>query len=89
MVNTGNIKTVDVSVSSLREQAGDGQLVADALAALTQAIADSAKLDATKRDEALEIMSLLATESTAHEEARRSSAMGPLLNRLAEILSGT
>ena len=79
----GNIKSIDVSITSLGRQ-GDEQL-AEAVTKLTEAIAKSPDVPTDQKSEALEILSGVAAEATQPKEQRRRFLVGPLLTRLAEL----
>ncbi len=86
VLNTGNIETVDVAITSLK-QSGD-QSVGTALLAVSEAILANAEINNELKNHLVEILSVLAAEATAPKERRRNTAMRPLLSELATLMSG-
>jgi hypothetical protein len=86
VLNTGTIGTVDAAITVLR-QSGD-QIVSTAIQALTEAIiADTAATEELK-NQAIEILSVLATEATAPKEQRRRAVIKTLVLELSTLLGG-
>ena len=86
ILNTGSIQTIDSSVTALN-QSGQGEL-ATAIRTLTEAVANTKTVEEEQRSKILEMLSVLASESTLPKEKRRKAAMGPLVVSLAEIIQG-
>jgi hypothetical protein len=84
-INTGTVGSVDVSITMLKQN-GDTQL-AEALTKLSEAVLANTVLQAHQKNEALEILSLIANEASAPPNRRRTSALKPLLSRLRDIIS--
>ena len=80
----GNLKNVDVAVNVIGK-AGD-QALANALITLIEAAVNHAAVPAAQKMEAVEILSVLASESAVPKNERRSGAARPLLHRLRQIL---
>lgn len=87
VLNTGTIGTIDSAVGLLQRE-GD-QEAAQALKALTEAVASDQSLDAAKKNEALELLSVIATEGAAPKEKRRGVAMRAVLRDLSAVLGGS
>jgi hypothetical protein len=77
VLNTGNLEIVDSAITALKANP-QTQDVAGAILKLASAIADS-ELPAEKKNEAIEILSTVATEATAPEGKRKSSVVKRLL----------
>jgi len=86
IVNTGTIGTIDNAVGLIRESGN--QDVAKMLATMTEALANDAAIDRRTRDEALELLSAVATEAATPKEARRVTVARALLVDLSQILGG-
>lgn len=86
VLNTGTIGTVDGAVTVLKEH-GEAE-AGDAIARLTEAVINEAQMSVEKKQEALEMLSLLSTEATTPKDRRRSFAMKPLLLELSTVLGG-
>lgn len=86
VLNNGNIHTLDASITALN-QAGDDSL-ATAIRTLTEAVAHATIVSQDEKNKILEILSVLAAESTVPQEKRRRIAMRPLLIELAGIIGG-
>lgn len=84
VLNTGNLEIVDSAISALKSHP-ETQAVAAAISRLTNAIADSSLPTATK-NEAIEILSTVATEATAPEGRKKSSVVKRLLSALPTLL---
>jgi len=85
VLNTGSIETVDYAIGAL--QGANENSIASSIKELTQAVIESSTMQATIKDDILELISILAVEATAPKERRRSKAMRPLLTRLSELVS--
>jgi hypothetical protein len=85
VVNTGNIQSVDVALTSLKN--GGQDELAEALKTLSEAVLSHSTLEATRKNEIIEILSLLSAEATVPKEKRRTGAMKALANQLKDYLS--
>ena len=85
VLNTGAIQNVDSAVSVLHDL-GDKNL-SEAILKLTQAILSNTEIHKDTKNDAIEILSLLADEATAPKGKRRSKAMKPLLSQLSNLVS--
>jgi hypothetical protein len=86
VLNTGTIGTVDAAITVLR-QSGD-QTVSAAIQALTEAIIADRTATEELKNQALEILSVLATEATAPKEQRRKAVIKTLVLELSTLLGG-
>jgi hypothetical protein len=84
VVNTGNIESVDVAITALRNHGSAN--VAEAFRNLSQALLDSTDVPRATRDEALQLLDAIASESVLPAERRRAAVARPLLTRLKEIV---
>jgi hypothetical protein len=87
VLNTGNIERVDAAVTVLKQQ-GASQ-AGEMLKHMTEAVATAREVDAAKRNEMLELLSVLANEAAQPPEKRRPAAMRPLLSEMANLVSGS
>ncbi len=86
VINTGNIESIDMSVTSLN-QSGDNE-IGKALKELSESILNNKEIEDKLKNQLIEIISVIAIESTAPEEKRRKSIIKPLIVELSNILSG-
>jgi len=86
VLNTGSIKTVDNSVTVLR-QSGDEEM-ALAISKLTQSVIDSADADNESKREIVDLLSVIADEARKPQQERRPAVIRPLLTELATAFSG-
>lgn len=84
VLNTGNIESVDVSVTSL-QQSGDNQL-AEAIKELTNAVVASTELQNDAKNQLIEIISVISAEATAPPERQRKGVVKVLTEQLKNIL---
>ena len=84
-INTGTVGTIDVAITALKN-IGETR-IADAVTQVSEAILSSTVLDLSQKNEAAEILSLIAAEAASPPERRRASAIKPLLSRLRELVS--
>lgn len=87
VINTGRIESIDSAVGYLSNTGGKS--IADALKALTEAVANTNELAKGQQAEAFELLSLVATEAAYPAEQRRSRAILPTIAQLGSILSAT
>jgi len=85
VLNTGNIESVDVSVTSL-QQNGNNQL-ANAIKEITNAVVASNELQAETKNQLIEMLSIISSEATAPAERQRKSVVKVLIDRFKDILS--
>lgn len=86
ILNTGYLGAVDGAITILGE-AGKSD-AAEALQGLTEAVTNSADVDSQFKNEALELLSLLAAEASAPQDRRRSKAMLAIAEKLSSLLQG-
>ncbi len=86
VLNTGSIANLNSSVTALN-QGGNAPLAA-AFKSLTEAVANEATIAPVDKDKILEMMSVLAAESTVPAEKRKKFAMLPLLKEIATFIAG-
>jgi hypothetical protein len=86
VLNTGSIKTVDNSVTVLR-QSGDEEM-ALAISKLTQSVIDSAHADNESKRQIVDLLSVIADEARKPQQERRRAVIPPLLTELATAFSG-
>ena len=86
LLNTGYLGTIDGAITVLGQSEG---AAAQALRQLTEAVANSGQVEVELKNELLELLSLVASESAAPQETRRSKAILAVLERLSNLLQGT
>lgn len=86
VLNTGSMGTVDVALTTLKQ--GGDRAIAAALQSLTEALIANRELQEKAKNQALEILSFIATEATAPKEKRRFAVIRPLLTELSTLLQG-
>lgn len=84
VLNTGNLEIVDTAITALKNNP-QTQDIASAIAKLTTAISN-ADLSPEDKNEAIEILSTVATEATAPEGKRKSSVARRLLSGLPTLI---
>ena len=84
VLNTGNLEIVDSAITALNSNP-QTQAVANAILKLTNAIAASNLATSTK-DEAIEILSTVATEATAPDGKKKTSVVKRLLAGLPTLI---
>lgn len=85
VLNTGNIESVDVSVTSL-QQSGNSQL-ANAIKELANAVVSSNELQNDTKDQLIEILSVLSSEATAPVERQRKGVAKVLIEQFKNALN--
>jgi len=85
VLNTGTIQSVDTAVTTL-QQSGEERL-SQAILQLAQAVLANTEVQNERKNDIIEILSILSAEATAPKERRRSKAMRPLLQQLAKLVS--
>lgn len=86
VLNTGNIETIDMAVTSLR-QTGNEE-ISKGITELSEAIIRNNEINDETKNQVIEILSVIATEATAPTEKRRKSIIKPLINELSTLISG-
>ncbi len=81
VLNTGHLEIIDSAITQLNQESGS-EVVSAAISKLANAIAVSGELSAEKRNEAMEILSAIASEATAPKDKRRGAVIKPLLSSL-------
>ena len=84
ILNTGSIERADVAIGAIKA-AGENDL-AGALKVLAEAIAESPDLQIKNKNDALEMLSAVATEASQPADQRRAATMRPVVNGLGEII---
>jgi len=84
VLNTGNIESVDVSVTSI-EQSGDSQL-ANAIKELANAVVSSNELQDETKNQLIEILSVVSSEATAPVERQRKGVVKVLIEQFKNAL---
>jgi hypothetical protein len=84
VLNTGNLEIVDSAITTLKSNPQTHD-IAGAIAKLTTAISN-ADLSPEIKNEAIEILSTVATEATAPENKRKSSVVKRLLSGLPTLI---
>lgn len=84
VVNTGNVHTIDVTLSSLNAQ-GQGEL-SSALKALTETILTDRSLTERQRSEAVEILTTVTSEAATQEPERRKSVLRSLFGEVGNLI---
>lgn len=87
VLNTGYLGTIDGAITVLGHS--DEGNAAQALQQLTEAVANSRQVELDLKNELLELLSLVASESAAPQEKRRSKALLAVVDRLSNLLQGT
>ena len=85
VLNTGSLEMVDSAISALKSDPATKE-VSDALKKLTNSIADAQDLAPEKRNEAIEILSVVASEATAPENKRKTSVVKRLLGQFPTLI---
>jgi hypothetical protein len=85
MLNTGTIGTVDSAITVINN-AGDAE-AAQAIKTLSEAIISDQHLNKDQKDEALGMLSVVATEAALPVEQRRKGAMKHVVNGLGALLN--
>jgi hypothetical protein len=85
VLNTGNLEIVDSAITQLNQDA-DAAGVSNAISQLANAIVASNELSSEKRNEAIEILGVIASEATAPKDKRRGAVIKSLLPTLGTII---
>ena len=85
VLNTGSLEIVDSAISALKSDPATKE-VSDALKKLTNSIADAQDLAPEKKNEAIEILSVVASEATAPENKRKTSVVKHLLGQFPTLI---
>ncbi len=85
VLNTRNIQSVDVAVTTLR-QSGNDQL-ADAIKILTDSVIASKDLQNKIKDELIEILSFISSEMTAPPERQRKAIAKSVIKKFEDTIS--
>jgi hypothetical protein len=84
VVNTGSIQSVQVSLAGI-ERGGNASLAA-ALKELTEAIINSTELQPAQKNDAVQMLDIVAADAARPPEERRPAAMRAVLSGVAEIV---
>jgi hypothetical protein len=85
VLNTGDLEMVDSAITVLKNDPATKDL-SDALKRLTNAIAAAADLASEQKNEAIEILSLVASEATAPQGKRKTSVVKRLLGHFPTLI---
>jgi hypothetical protein len=86
-INTGNVKTIDVVIGSLNQK-GDPNL-GIALKELTEAVLKSTELQDRGKQEILEQLSFLSTQTTVPKDARQHGMIASVLDGISKAVSAS
>ncbi len=84
-LNAGNIQSVDVSITNLK-QSGNDQL-ANALVILTDSVIASGDLQNRVKDELIEILSFISSEATAPPERQRKAIAKSVIKKFEDTIN--
>jgi hypothetical protein len=84
-INTGNVKTIDVAIGSLTQK-GDPDL-AIALKEFTEAVLKNTELQAQGKEEILEQLSFLSTQTTVPKDTRQRGMITSVLDGVSKAVS--
>jgi hypothetical protein len=85
VLNTGNLEVVDTAINVLKSDPGTKE-ISDALKQLTESIAATQDLASEEKNEAIEILSVVASEATAPKDKRKASVVKRLLAHLPTLI---
>jgi hypothetical protein len=85
VLNTGNLEVVDSAISALKSDPATKE-VSDALKQLTNSIAAAQDLASKEKNEAIEILSVVASEATAPKDKRKASVVNRLLAQFPTLI---
>jgi hypothetical protein len=85
VLNTGNLEVVDSAISALKSDPATKE-VSDALKQLTNSIAAAQDLASEEKNEAIEILSVVASEATAPKDKRKASVVNRLLAQFPTLI---
>jgi hypothetical protein len=85
VLNTGNLEMVDSAISALKSDPATKE-ISEALTQLTDSIADAKDLGSKEKNEAIEILSFVASEATAPEDKRKASVVKHLLEHFPTLI---
>lgn len=86
VLNTGSIENLNSAVNALNN-AGDESLAA-AFKTMTEVVANDPTITTSDKDKVLEMMSVLAAESTIAPEKRKKFAMKAILAEIGAVVAG-
>jgi hypothetical protein len=84
VINTGNIESVDLAITALRNSGS--QDVAEAIRILSQALVDSTDVPSATKNDALQLLDAIATESALPQDRRRPVVAKSLLTQLSGLI---
>lgn len=85
VLNTGDLEIVDSAITVLNQDASTRE-VSSAIFKLANAIAGSSELPPEKKNEAMEILGVIASEATVPKEKRRDRVVRRLLSALPTVI---
>lgn len=85
ILNTGNLEIVDSAITALKQDPKT-QEFGIAIERLANAIAEANDLTQEKKNEAMEILGVIASKATAPKEKRRSGVVRSILATLPNII---
>lgn len=85
VLNTGNLEMVDSAISVLKGDPATRE-VSDALKQLTESIAATEDIASETKNEAIEILSVVASEATAPKDKQKASVVKRLLAHLPTLI---
>jgi len=85
VLNTGNLEVVDSAISALKSDPATKE-ISDALKQLTNSIAAAQDLASEEKNEAIEILSVVASEATAPKNKRKASVVNRLLAQFPTLI---
>ncbi|MBC8553117.1 MAG: hypothetical protein H8D23_26150 [Candidatus Brocadiales bacterium] len=84
-LNTGNIQSVDASITNLK-QSGNEQL-ANAIVTITDSVIASSDLQDKIKDELIEILSFISSEATAPPGQQRKGIAKSVIKKFEDTIS--
>jgi hypothetical protein len=85
VLNTGNLEVVDSAISALKSDPATKE-ISEALKQLTNSIAAANDLGSKEKNEAIEILSVVASEATAPKDKRKVSVVNRLLAQFPTLI---
>lgn len=85
VLNTGSLQMVDSAITILMGQP-ETKDIAEAIKSLVNAIASAPELSKEDKNEAIETLSVVASEATAPQDKRKSSVVKRLLAHLPDLI---
>lgn len=86
VLNAGSIETVNNAVTALRQSGAEG--IASAISKLAQSVIDCANADNQKKNQIVELLSVIADEARKPKQERRLTVIRSLITDLATTFSG-